>query len=59
MSSPQIHCSECEATFVVIFDEVSAEGELIYCPFCGEKLNLKDETPKPDWAWQHDDDDEG
>lgn len=43
----KIQCAECEAVFVIKFDESTTEGEITYCPFCGEKLNLKDDTVQP------------
>lgn len=48
-----ITCSACEAEFRVVFDENVTEGELTYCPFCSEKLYLKDESPQ---AWYDDED---
>jgi len=51
-----ILCSCCEAEFRVIFNEAVTEGELTYCPFCSEKLYLKDDVPKA--AWYDDEDDE-
>ena len=51
-----ILCSCCETEFSVIFNEAVTEGELTYCPFCSEKLYLKDDVPKA--AWYDDEDDE-
>ena len=45
----RIVCSCCEAEFVITFDEATTEGELTYCPFCSEKLYLKDESPSGAW----------
>lgn len=50
----RILCSCCEAEFVITFDDQVTEGEIIFCPFCSEKLYLKDEVPRAVW----DDEDE-
>ena len=51
-----ITCPECEAEFRLDYDDAATEGEITYCPFCGEKLYLKDQTPNP-WPRADDDDD--
>ena len=53
-----ITCPECEAEFSLNYDDAATEGEITYCPFCGEKLYLKDQIP-PTWARGHGDDDDG
>jgi DNA-directed RNA polymerase subunit RPC12/RpoP len=58
MTTLPVHCAECEASFKIIFDEANTEGEVIYCPFCGEKLNLKDEKPQTHRSWNWDDEED-
>lgn len=45
----RILCSYCEAEFIITFDEQETEGEITFCPFCSEKLYLKDELPRAVW----------
>jgi rRNA maturation endonuclease Nob1 len=50
MSDKEITCSECEAEFQVIHDNITDPE---FCPFCGSKLRYEDDG---DW---YDDDDDG
>lgn len=50
MSDKEITCSECEAEFQVIHDNITDPE---FCPFCGSKLRYDDDG---DW---YDDDDDG
>ena len=50
MNDKEITCSECEAEFQVIHDNITDPE---FCPFCGSKLRYDDDG---DW---YDDDDDG
>jgi rRNA maturation endonuclease Nob1 len=50
MSDKEITCSECEADFQVVHDNITDPE---FCPFCGSKLRFDD----PDDSWYDDEDD--
>ena len=50
MSDKEITCSECEADFQVVHDNITDPE---FCPFCGSKLRYED-----DGDWYDDDEDD-